>query len=150
MKNNTNLLCFACALLFSLLVFTSSALGQSSDPDKPTVLTKNVINGSSTGAMSDEKTFYYAFDVKPGTLTLTLDVIPQNKSDGGGLVQWTLMNAKFAKLKYDNLAATRTPERQVKDLPVTIKRRVIMKIVVGGNINYKFKLVGTAVNLASE
>lgn len=137
------LLWFAAALLLA-----TSAAAQSSDPDKPTALTKGAISGSSAGAMSDEKTFYYSFDVKPGTLTLTLDVIPVNKSDGGGLVQWTLMNTKFAQLKYDNLAAQNSPERQVKDLPVTVKRKIIMKIVVAGNINYKFKLEGSAANFA--
>lgn len=119
---------------------------KSSDPDDPVFLTKGLIEGSTAGGLSDEKTYYFAFDVKKGTLTLTLDVVPVNKSDGGGLVQWTLMNVKFATLKYDNLAAQGSPNRQVKDMPVSVKRRIIMKIVVSGNINYKFKLAGSAVS----
>ena len=138
------------APLVLILCGSIVAAAQSSDPDKPTALTSGAIVGGSSGAMSDEKIFYYAFDLKPGTLTLTLDVIPTNKSDGGGLVQWTLMNAKFEKLKYDNLAAQGSPERQVKDLPVTIKRRIIMKIVAAGNINYRFSLVGSATNFAAK
>lgn len=55
------------------------------------------------GGLSDEKTYYYAFNVKRGTLTLTLDLIPANKSDAGGYLQWTLLNAKFARLKEDVL-----------------------------------------------
>lgn len=136
--------------LFSIVstaVLSQANFAQSTDPDKPTTLTQGVINGSSSGGLSDEKTFYYAFNVVKGTLTLTLDVVPLAKNDGGGLVQWTLMNTKFEKLKYDVLSAQGSPERQVKDLPVTIKRRIIMKIVVSGNINYKFKLEGSAVNL---
>ncbi|MEO6590654.1 MAG: hypothetical protein ABIP06_15265 [Pyrinomonadaceae bacterium] len=133
--------------IFVLAIFTVSAFAQSTDPDKPISLTKNSIAGSSSGGLSDEKSYYYAFDVKPGTLTMTLDVIPVNKSDGGGLVQWTLMTTKFAKLKYDNLSAQGTEERQVKDLKITIKRRIIMKITVSGNINYKFKFEGNAATL---
>lgn len=141
---------FAALWFAAALLLAAPAAAQSTDPDKPTTLTKGAISGSSAGAMSDEKTFYYSFDVKPGTLTLTLDVIPVNKSDGGGLVQWTLMNTKFAQLKYDNLAAQNSPERQVKDLPVTVKRRIILKIVAAGNINYKFLLAGSAVSFAQN
>lgn len=136
--------------IVSIAILSQTNFAQSSDPDKPTALTKGVINGSSSGGLSDEKTYYYAFDVKPGTLTLTLDITPLNKSDGGGLVQWTLLNTKFAQLKYDNLSAQGSPERQVKDLPVTVRRRIILKIVVAGNMNYKFKLEGSAVNFAQQ
>lgn len=142
-RNHLFLILFS---IVSMAIFSQTNFAQSSDPDAPTNLTSGTVSGTSSGGLSDEKTYYYAFDVKKGTLTLTLDVIPVNKSDAGGLVQWTLMNTKFANLKYDNLAAQGSPGRQVKDLPVTIKRRIIMKIVVSGNINYKFKLAGSAVN----
>jgi len=79
-------------------------------------------------------------------LTWTLDLTPTNKSDGGGLLQWTLLTPKFEKLKYDNLSAQGSPERQIKDMPVTIKRRVILKIVVSGNVGYEIGLAGSAVN----
>ncbi|MCW5872541.1 MAG: hypothetical protein KIS61_35150, partial [Candidatus Eremiobacteraeota bacterium] len=100
--------------LLVFLFLISPALAQSTDPDKPTPLTSSV-TGTSSGGLSDEKTYYYAFMVNKGTLTLTLDVTPLDKSDGGGIVQWTLLDSKFAKLKYDNLAAQGTPQRQVKD-----------------------------------
>lgn len=146
--NRSKIFLSATLLIVSIVILPQTNFAQSSDPDQPEALTKGVINGSSSGGLSDEKTYYYTFDVKPKMLTLTLDVVPLNKSDGGGLVQWTLMNAKFVKLKYDNLAAQGSPERQVKDLPVTVKRKIVLKIVVAGNINYKFKLEGSAVNLA--
>ncbi len=140
---------FPAILFFVLtLIMPQTNFAQSSDPDAPTALTKGVIEGSSSGGSSDEKTYYYTFDVVKGTLTLTLDITPLNKSDAGGYVEWSMMDTKFATLKYDNLSAQGSPERQVKDLPVTIKRRIIMKIVVSGNINYKFKLAGSAVNFA--
>lgn len=138
------------ATLFFILItaFSQTNFAQSSDPDRPTALSKGVIEGSSSGGLSDEKTYYYAFNVTKGTLTLTLDIIPLNKSDGGGFVAWTLLNTKFATLKSDVLSAQGSPGRQVKDMPVTVKRRIIMKIIVSGNMNYKFKLEGSAANFA--
>jgi len=129
--------------LILLFLLISPALAQSTDPDKPTPL-NGAITGTSSGGLSDEKTYYYAFAVHKGTLTLTLDVTPLDKSDGGGLVQWTLLDPKFKTLKYDNLAAQGNPSRQVKDLPVTIKRRIILKLVVSGNIDYKLQAAGSA------
>ncbi len=138
----------AAFLIISIITLSQVDFAQSSDPDHPSALIKGVINGSSSGSLSDEKTYYYAFNVKKGTLTLTLDITPLNKSDGGGYAAWTLLNTKFATLKTDVLTAHASPERQIKDMPVTIKRRIIMKIVVSGNMKYKFKLAGNAVNLA--
>lgn len=137
---------FLISTLFLTMIFTAAVFAQSTDPDKPTALTNGVISGSSSGGLSDEKTYYYAFDVSKGTLTQTLDITPLNKSDGGGFVAWTMLTTKFVKLKTDALSAHGSPERQVKDLPVTIKRRIILKIVVSGNMNYKFKLEGSAYN----
>lgn len=132
--------------LLVFLFLMAPALAQSTNPDKPTPFA-NPITGNSSGGLSDEKTFYYAFMVNKGMLTLTLDVTPLDKSDGGGLVQWTLLDSKFAKLKYDNLAAQGSAQRQVNDLPVTIKRRIILKLTVSGNIDYKLQAGGSAVKL---
>lgn len=135
------------ALSLVLAVLPSQAcFAQSTDPDAPTVLTESAIEGMNSSNMSEDNTYYYAFDVNKGTLSLTLDVIPTNRSDAGGLLQWTLMSTKFQKLKYDNLSAQGSPERQMKDMPVTVKRRVILKLVVSGNAGYKIKLSGSAVN----
>lgn len=149
-KNYRRIFLSAVYSIVSIAILSQTNFAQSSDPDKPTSLVKGTINGSSSGGLSDEKTFYYTFDVKPGTLTLTLDITPLNKSDGGGFASWTLMNAKFAALKSDVLSAQGSPGRQVKDITVTIKRRIIMKIVASGNMNYKFKLKGGAVNFAPQ
>lgn len=133
--------------LFALAVLPLQAsFAQSTDPDTPTLLTENTISGVNSSNLSDDNTYYYTFDVNKGTLSWTLDVIPVNKSDGGGLVSWTLMSPKFEKLKNDSLSAQGSPERQMKDMPVTIKRRIILKIVVSGNVGYKIKLGGSAVS----
>ena len=145
-KNNLNKILLALLPIFLTAILLQTNFAQSTDPDRPTALTNGVIEGSSAGGLSDEKTYYYAFNVNKGTLTLTLDITPLNKSDAGGFAAWTLLNTKFATLKSDVLSAHSSPERQVKDMPVTIKRRIIMKIVVSGNMNYKFKLEGSAVN----
>ncbi|HLA95310.1 MAG TPA: hypothetical protein VK612_06285 [Pyrinomonadaceae bacterium] len=143
-RNLKRVLIFASFAIVSLCLLTQVSLAQSSDPDAPTQLTNGVIDGSNSSNLSDEKTYYYAFDVKKGILSLTLDITPLNKSDAGGFVQWTMMNTKFATLKSDVLTAQGSPGRQMKDLPVTVKRRIIMKIVVSGKMTYKFKLGGTA------
>ena len=136
-------------LLIALTVFPIQAsFAQSTDPDAPTVLAEGIIEEMNSSRMSEDNTYYYAFDVHKGTLSLTLDLMPTNRSDGGGLLQWTLLNSKFEKLKYDNLSASSSPERQMKDMPVTIKRRIILKIVVAGNVRYKIKLSGSAVNFS--
>ena len=131
-------------LILLILLLLAPVWAQSTDPDKPSALSGGQIEGTSTGGLSDTKTYYYAFDVVKGTLSLTLDVTPQDQKDGGGLVAWTLLTPKFQQLKYDNLAAQGTPGRQVKEMPVTIKRRIILKLEASGNIGYKLKFGGSA------
>lgn len=133
-----------------MVMATQSNFAQSTDPDNPAVLNGGTISAINTGNLSDDKTFYYAFEVTKGTLEWTLDLTPTNKSDAGGVLQWTLLTPKFEKLKYDNLTAQVSPERQIKDLPVTIKRRIILKIVVSGNVSYKIKITGSAVNRGTK
>jgi len=96
-KNYPGKILLAVFSLVSILILSQTNFAQSSDPDKPTSLTKSVVNGSSSGGLSDEKTYYYAFDVKPGTLTLTLDIVPLNKSDGSGLVQFGRLSFRSSK-----------------------------------------------------
>lgn len=139
-------------ILVFLTIFLAAGLSQTSfaqsiDPDAPTALRNGVITGESSGNLYDDKTYYYSFDVKPGTLTLTLDMTPV-KGTGGGTLAWHLLNTKFNQLKYDILAASNSPERQVKDLKITVKRKIILKIVVGGKFSYKLKLAGSALNFA--
>lgn len=134
-------------LLLMLSLWAAAPLSaQSKDPDNPTPLNaeKTIEGAVKTGSLSDKETTYYSFDVDKGTLELKLDVVPQDKSDGGGLVEWTLLDTKFQQLKYDNLAAQGTENRQIKELPVTVKRRLILKISVAGNVAYRFAFGGTA------
>lgn len=137
-------------LLIALTALQSQmSFAQSTDPDAPTALSESTISGTNSSNLSEDNTYYYAFNVIKGTLSWTLDLMPTNKSDAGGIFQWTLLSPKFEKLKYDNLSAQGSPERQMKDMPVTIKRRIILKLVVSGNVSYKIRLSGSAVNFGS-
>ncbi|MFV0389131.1 MAG: hypothetical protein ACK5NT_10285 [Pyrinomonadaceae bacterium] len=128
---------------FTIVTFTSFAYGQSSDPDSPTRVSEGTITGSVSTSASDQKTYYYTFNVKPGNLILTTDMYPV-KGTGGGVLQWTYLNSKFKKLRYDVYAAQGSPERKVDDAKVTIKRRIILKLVVEGSFKFKLKFSGSA------
>ncbi len=133
---------FLLLALSGLLFFPAAA--QSTDPDAPTPLKSGAFSGTiTTGGLSDSKTTYYTFDVDKGQLEVTLDVSPLNPSDGGGLISWTLLDSKFQQLRFENLAAQGTAQRQVKEIPVTIKRTIIMKVTAAGNADYSFRLGGT-------
>lgn len=145
-KNYSKIIVLTFLSIISIAVLSQKNFAQSTDPDAPTALTNGVIEGSNMSGLSDEKDYYFAFDVKKGTLNLTLNITPVNKSDAGGFVSWKLMNTKFEVLKSDTFSAQGVPNRQVKEMPVTVRRRIIMKIVVSGNMNYKFKFSVTALN----
>ncbi len=149
-KNYSKLIVPTILSIFLVTIMSGNIFAQSTDPDNPTRLTGNTISRTNAANLSDDQTFYYAFDVVKGTLEWTLDLTPTNKSDGGGVLQWTLLTPKFEKLKYDVISAQGSPERQIKDLPVTIKRRIILKIVVSGNVEYKIKLNGSAYSRGAE
>lgn len=139
---------FLLALAFCAALLSPVA-AQSADPDAPTVLISGSFSSTvSTGNLNDSKTTYYSFEVDKGVLAITLDVTPLNPSDAGALISWTLFDSKFQPLRFENLAAQgSSPQRQVKELPVTIKRRIIMKVTAAGNADYVFKVGGTAVKL---
>ena len=145
MEKITNLIGWAFVLLLVSVLFTAPAFAQSDDPDKPSALTNGVIEGESISNLQDDKTYYYSFNVKPGTLTLTVDINPV-KGTGGGTLAWHYLDAKFKQLKYDIYSASSASERKVDDVKVTIKRKIILKIVTGGKFRYKLKFSGTALN----
>jgi len=130
-------------LILSIVAFSQVSFAQSSDPDSPTLISNGIIAGESNWSASDKKTFYYSFDVKPGTLTLTTDIDPA-KGTGGGLINWTYLDAKFRRLKTDVYYAQGAPERKINDAKITIKRKVILKLEVEGFHNYKMRFSGSA------
>lgn len=141
--NTTKRLFSYAALVAAFLFFGQYAMAQSSDPDAPTRLTDGSIVGESTGGVSDKKTYYFSFDVKPGTLTMTTDIDPV-KGTGGGVVYWTYLTTRFQQLRYDAYAAQGGPVRKVNDAKITVKRKIILKLEVEGQMSYKIKFSGSA------
>lgn len=127
--------------IFVVAIFASASFAQSADPDAPTPLKDGTIIGESTGGASDKKTYYYTFNVKPGTLTLTTYIDPV-QGTGGGVVYWTYLDTKFKQLRYDAYAAQGSPARKVNDAKITVKRKIIFK--VEGQMSYKLKFSGNA------
>jgi len=144
MKTNKLLKIFG---LFMMAAFFFTApqnvSAQSSDPDAPTRLTDGTIVGESTGGVSDKKTYYFSFDVKPGTLTMTTDMDPV-KGTGGGVIYWTYLTTRFKQLRYNAWAAQGSPTRKMDDAKITIKRKIILKLEVEGQMSYKIKFSGSA------
>jgi hypothetical protein len=131
------------ALLLAAAVFASQASAQSSDPDRPSPLTNGTIVGESTGGVSDKKTYYYSFNVRPGSLTMTTDMDPV-KGTGGGVIYWTYLDSRFKQLRYDAYAAQGGPVRKVNDAKITVKRKIILKLEVEGQMSYKIRFTGSA------
>lgn len=129
--------------LVTMLFMSVLCFGQSTDPDAPTPITDGETTGKSRGNLYDDKTYYFSINVKPGVLTLTADLTPV-KGTGGGTLRWDYLDAKFRRIKWDQMSATNNPERRVNDTKVLAKRKVILKVVVGGSVDYKIKLSGTA------
>lgn len=130
-------------LAIGILMLSVSAFAQSTDPDAPTPITDGVTTGSSRGNLHDDKTYYFTINVKPGVLTLTADLTPV-KGTGGGTLRWHYLDTKFRQIKWDQMSASGSPERRVNDTKVLARRKVILKVVVGGNVDYKIALSGTA------
>lgn len=122
---------------------TAPAWSQS-NPDAPAPLKTDTITGSLSGGLSDEVVTYHKFRVTPGNLRMTVDITPKEKSDAGGLVNWYLLNEKFDQLKMDNLSAQGSPGRKINDIPVSVKRTIILKLVSCGNADYKIRFAGKA------
>lgn len=53
-------------------------------------------------------------------------------------------DSRLGSVKYENLAAQGTAKRQIKELPVSMERRIIMKVTAAGNIDYTFTVSGSA------
>ncbi len=127
----------------AVMMFAVAGSAQSTDPDAPTAVTDGVVTGASRGGLYDDKTYYFAINVKPGMLTQTSDLTPV-KNTGGGTLRWEYLDAKFKRIKWDQMSAVNNPERRVMDTKVLAKRRVIVKVIVGGSVDFSIKFAGTA------
>lgn len=138
----TNFFGIAFSLLFVFVLSSATALAQSTDPDNPTVLTQNVIQGKN---LSDTKTvvYYYAFTAGPGIVKVTLDFKATIYATN---LDWTLMDVNFNDLGHEFSNADTSGTRKIKELKLNKKQRVILKLEVSRNVaSYKIQFDG-AVN----
>lgn len=131
----------AFSLLFALVLFSSAAIAQSTDPDNPTVLTKGEVQWNLSGK-GKTVVYYYTFTAGPGVLKITAD----QKSGGITGMQnltWELTDANFNSLSSEDLYGVTTLERKVKEVKLTKKQQVILKVTVTDDVQmFKFQFAG--------
>ncbi len=143
MKTNKIIKVLSFLMLTAVFGIASQSINaQSSDPDAPTRLSDGSIVGETTGGLSKSKTYYFTFNVKPGTVTMTVDIDPV-RSTGGGLINWTYLTDRFKQLRTDVYNAQGSPKREIDDAKITVKRKIILKLVVEGDMSYKIKFSGS-------
>jgi len=143
----TNFFGTAFSLLFVLFLFGTTVFAQSADPDNPTIVTQSVVQWNNPG-IGETAVFYYTFTAGPGVLKVTTD----QKSNGitaNPKLSWQLMDANFKELESEDFYQVTTSERKVKDIKLTRKQKVILKVKVDEEVvNFKFQFAG-AVNFTS-
>ena len=151
MKNTTNnptrsLTKFALMTMAVFLVIATSisiAIAQdppSTDRDKPTPLTSNIVTGDGV----DEKTeYFYSFNAGPGEVTVTLDVKAE-KGIAVSSVDIALFDAKSKKLMstYAN-PDHGSSKRAVETVKVRGTQTLLLEVSVSPGVdNFKIKLDG--------
>ncbi len=132
----------AFSLLFVFVLFNAAAFAQSTDPDSPTLVTQTMVQGKITG---EATAYYYTFTAGPGVLKVTFDLKSQTTSSGA-FMNWQLTDANFKELESGNIFnANAAGERQVKEINLTKKQKVILKAEGSANSppgNFKFQFTG--------
>ena len=131
----------AFSMLCVSILCASSTFAQSTDPDNPTPLTQNTFQGRFPGG-DETVVYYYAFTAGPGILKITAD----QKSGGITAMEnlsWTLLDANFKELATEDFYGVTVSEWKVKDIKLTKKGKVILKVKVTDDVqNFKFQLAG--------
>jgi hypothetical protein len=133
-------------LLFIFVLFDGSAFAQSTDPDNPTILTRNELQGKN---LKDKTlTYYYTFTAGPGTLKLTTDLKNGTPTGRLAILDWILLDSNFKVIKRVN--AIYAENRSVQEVNLTKKQKVILQLEVGLNTGgFKMQLDG-AVHFTSD
>ena len=145
----TNFFEMAFSLLFVFVLFNAATFAQSTDPDSPTVVTQSVVQWKVSGKGKDV-VYYYTFTAGPGVLKVTTD------QKSGGIIanpklSWELTDASFNNLESDDLDQAGTLERKVKEIKLTKKQKVILKVGVAEDVNlFKFQFTGAVSFTASK
>ncbi len=137
----TNFFGTAFSLLFVLFLFGTTAFAQSTDPDSPTLVTQTMVQGKITG---EAPAYYYTFTAGPGVLKVTFDL--KSQTTGGAYMDWQLTDANFKELESGTInGANAAGERQVKEINLTKKQKVILKAegrADSAPANFKFQFTG--------
>ena len=131
----------AFSLLFVFVLFNAATFAQSTDPDSPTLVTQTMVQGKITG---EATAYYYTFTAGPGVLKVTFDLKSQTTS--GAFMTWQLTDANFKELESGSIfGANAAGERQVKEINLTKKQKVILKAEGSADsapANFKFQFTG--------
>ena len=131
----------AFSLLFVFVLFNAAAFAQSTDPDSPTLVTQTMVQGKITG---EAVAYYYTFTAGPGVLKVTFDL--KSQATSGAYMTWQLTDANFKELESGFIsAANAAGERQVKEINLTKKQKVIFKAegtADSAPANFKFQFTG--------
>jgi DNA-binding protein YbaB len=132
---------FLLTLLLLLAVSAAPAAAQSSDPDSPTKMTSNILEGETDGKAVS---YYYRFTGGPGDVRVTVD----GKTDGySSPLRVELMDEDSKTLESIYVVALKEGKREVKKFRLLRQQKVIMKISTRDDpdiklLNYKIKLEG--------
>ena len=132
----------AFSLLFVFVLFNAATFAQSTDIDNPTVVMQSTVQGKHPGNTEEAVVYYYTFTAGPGVLKVTTD------QKSGGIIanpklSWELTDASFNNLESDDLDQAGTLERKVKEIKLTKKQKVILKVGVAEDVNlFKFQFTG--------
>lgn len=132
----------AFSLLFAFVLFNASAFAQSIDIDNPTVVTQSVVQGKHPGNTEEDVVYYYTFTAGPGVLKITTD------QKSGGItgnynLSWELTDTNFNAIESEDFYGTTTLERKVKEIKLTKKQKVILKVEVDEDVQlFKFQFTG--------
>lgn len=140
----------AFSLLVAIFLLNDAAFAQSTDIDKPTVVKQSVVQGKHPGNTEEAVVYYYTFTAGPGLLKVTTD----QKSGGiTGMpnLTWELTDADLNKLGSEDFYQVTTLERKVKEIRLTKKQKVILKVEVTEDIEYfKFQFTGAVAFVAAK
>lgn len=140
----TNFFGMAFSLLFVVVLFNAAAFAQSTDIDNPTVVTQSVVQGKNPGN-GEDVVYYYTFTAGPGILKITTDQRSGGITASANL-SWELTDANFNALGSEDFYQVTTLERKVKEIRLTKKQKVILKVEVSEDVKlFKFLFTG-AVN----
>ncbi|MEO6588525.1 MAG: hypothetical protein ABIP06_04275 [Pyrinomonadaceae bacterium] len=138
----TNLFYMAFSLLFVFVVSNAAAFAQSTDIDNPTVVTQSVVQGKHPGNTEEDVVYYYTFTAGPGILKITTD------QKSGGItgnynLSWELTDTNFNEIESEIFYGTTTLERKVKEIKLTKKQKVILKVELDDDVQlFKFQFTG--------